>query len=109
MAHALLLTISLQRCVHCNWLPHAAVSGARITFPRHSTGGDTDELEEPLLGHDADSRGQSGDHEASRLGESRALVQHSINRLDWEELWRVLWSSCCDSFAGILGEFHAYS
>ena len=63
----------------------------------------SEELQEPLLGHDAD--GTSSSEPAGSLpGSSRALVPHSINRLDWEELWRVLWGNCCEGFAGILGE-----
>lgn len=68
---------------------------------------DSEELKEPLLGHDADSTRTSEAHSQqhdSQSGCSRALVPHSINRLNWEELWRVLWGNCCEGFAGILGE-----
>lgn len=78
------------------------------------------QLEEPLLGADTlrqdelpepsasssmaksgaeGSRRQGGGHEWG----SKALVPYSINRMNWEELWRVLWANCCSSWAGILG------
>jgi len=72
-----------------------------------STEDDSEELKEPLLGDDADSTRTSEAHSQqhdSQMGGSRALVPHSINRLNWEELWRVLWGNCCEGFAGILGE-----
>ena len=63
----------------------------------------SEELQEPLLGHGAE-RTSSSEPAGSLPGSSRAVVSHSINRLDWEELWRVLWGNCCEGFAGILGE-----
>ena len=74
-------------------------------------GDDDKELAEPLLGYAANSTTSSESHTQSRReqGESwdegsRAVVPHSINRVDWEELWHVLWGSCHDSLAEILGE-----
>ena len=76
---------------------------------------DEDELEEPLLGRsspgaqecepstsygDADGAKGNGQHG------SVALVPHSINRVDWEALWRVLWSRCCRSWNSVLGGLH---
>ena len=43
-----------------------------------------------------------GSHERT----DRALVPHSINRINWEELWRLLWGNCCSSWAGIVGKKH---
>ncbi|CAK0779165.1 hypothetical protein CVIRNUC_004709 [Coccomyxa viridis] len=70
---------------------------------------DSGEMEEPLLGYAAGSASSSDSHHrswgeqgGSRHEGSRALVPRSINRVDWEELWRVLWGGCRDSLAGIL-------
>ena len=72
---------------------------------------DNKEVEEPLLGYAADITSTSDSHDQSRREQggsrhegSQALVLHSINRVDWEELWRVLWGNCRDSLVGILGE-----
>ena len=84
-----------------------------ISSKHCSCGAETDEneMEEPLLGYAADSTSSWDSHDQSRREQGRsrhegsqALVPHSINRVNWEELWRVLWGSCRDSLAGILGE-----
>lgn len=71
-----------------------------------------DELEEPLLGRSSQgaktyepSTSLSDDDGAKgkRQHGSMAVVPHSINRVDWEALWRVLWSKCCRSWSSVLG------
>ena len=92
---------------------HALIISEDIGSKHYNRGaGDDDkELAEPLLGYAADSTTSSDSNDQSRREQggsrhegSRAVVPHSINRMDWEELWRVLWGSCRDSLAGILGE-----
>lgn len=73
-------------------------------------------LEEPLLApedrsDDYDSASHSAGGKSARgrpyrghERSDRALVPHSVNRINWEELWRVLWGNCCSSWSGILGE-----
>ena len=84
-----------------------------INSNRCSSSAETDnkEVEEPLLGYAADSASSWDSHDQPQREQGRsrheggqALVPHSINRVDWEELWRVLWGSCRNSLAGILGE-----
>lgn len=76
----------------------------RIVSGVPCTGDESEELEEPLLGHGEDSTSSPEAQPGSQQGGSRALVPHSINRINWEELWRVLWGNCCNGFAGVLGE-----
>ncbi len=73
------------------------------------------QLEEPLLtsedrseDHDSAVREPGNDKARGQSYRSqertdRALVPHSINRINWEELWRLLWGNCCSSWAGIVG------
>ncbi|KAK9916118.1 hypothetical protein WJX75_008858 [Coccomyxa subellipsoidea] len=80
----------------------------------NSKGSTSDQLEEPLLAaedrsEDFGSAGQNADRNkargrsyGSRERTDRALVPHSINRINWEELWRLLWGNCCSSWAGIV-------
>lgn len=71
------------------------------------------ELEEPLLSSEdrSEEHGSFSDRDKPRGRSSRAhgqidraLVPHSINRINWEELWRLLWANCCSSWSGIVGE-----
>ncbi|BDA43952.1 probable engulfment and cell motility protein 3 [Coccomyxa sp. Obi] len=69
------------------------------------------ELEEPLLSPEdrSEEHESSSDRDKARCRSFRAqgrsdqaLVPHSINRVNWEELWRLLWANCCSSWSGIL-------
>ncbi len=59
-------------------------------------------MEEPLLGQASSSTGDHGPDSGST-----ALVPRSINRIDWEQLWRVLCSGCRASWHSVLGASHA--
>ena len=87
-----------------SWHPCSGANDMRgHVSPVPDADADSEELQEPLLGQDADGTGRP-EPDSPLHGRSRALVPHSINRLDWEELWRVLWGNCCEGFSGILGE-----
>ena len=70
----------------------AQLHSARFTVVKRASG--TSSLEEPLLSPEQNDLSQPTTSSHNEEDTRRAIVPHSINKYDWEDLWRSLVAGC---------------